>query len=267
VQGQINYKVTFSSQPRIEEKRCVDTNTYHQLFVDETVQTSIEGYPSMPVKYINFLLPPNTKVTTIAVNSSLKQQLYLDYKIMPAQKPIPIGSGNDSVNFIDASKYSLISVYPETLAEVVGNNYFRGAHLITVAVYPCQYYPEEDKLKCYEWVDITLNYTSDTKQVFIPQWTDDFKKTLEYIIVNKQTIEEYSSLENSADTLKSGSTRSGISTNGAEYVIVTSAALAPAFNDFIAWKIRKGIKVKLVTIEDVYANYTGYLISDIYDNA
>ena len=207
--GQVNYKVTFSSQPKIEEKRCADTNTYHQLFVDETVQTGIEGYPSMPVKYVNFLIPPNTKVTTIAINGSLKQTLYLDYKIMPAQEPVPISSNYDSIGFIDASKYSTLSVYPATLAEVVGDNYFRGAHLITVAVYPCQYYPAADKLTLYEWIDITLNYTSNTKQVFIPHWTDDSKKMLEDIIVNKQTIEEYSNLESSTDTLKSSSTRGG----------------------------------------------------------
>lgn len=269
IHGQIEHEITFSSELKIEQKKCVDENHYHQLFMDGMEQTSNTGYPSMPVKYINLLLPPNVKVIGIEIKNSQKQELDLDYKVMPVQQAIPISieNNNDSIIFINASKYNSLFSYPETLAEIVADNYFRGAHLITVAVYPCQYYPQEDKLILYDQIDVILNYnenTGNSKPVFIPQWTDDFKKTIENIVVNKQDIKKWYNQEN---MLGSDSTNRGISTNNAQYIIVTSAALAPAFNEFIAWKTRKGIRVKLVTTEDIYANYTGDLISGIYDNA
>jgi len=277
IYGQVEHKVSFSSELKIEQKKCVDESRYHQLFMDGAEQTGIEGYPSIPVKYIHFLLPPNAKVAGIEIKNSKKRGLDLDYKIIPVQQAIPISieNNNDSIIFINASKYSSLSAYPETLAEIVDDNYFRGVHLITVAVYPCQYYPEKDKLILYDWIDVTLNYsekTEDSKPVFIPQWTDDFKKTIENIIVNKQDIgkwynQESITLTNQRNMLSGVSINRGISTNNAKYIIVTSAALAPAFNEFIAWKTRKGIRVKLVTTEEIYANYTGDLISGIYDNA
>jgi len=51
-------------------------------------------------------------------------------------------------------------------------------------------------------------------------------------------------------------------------VVVTSAALAPAFQDFVAWKKRKGIDIGIVTMEYIRANYTGDEIGSIgiYDD-
>jgi len=52
-----------------------------------------------------------------------------------------------------------------------------------------------------------------------------------------------------------------------EYVIVTSDSLAPAFRRFAAWKKRKGINIGIVPMSYIRANYTGDLISGIYDDA
>jgi hypothetical protein len=50
-------------------------------------------------------------------------------------------------------------------------------------------------------------------------------------------------------------------------VVITTSALSSYFDDFIEWKKQKGIDIELVTVESIYSNYTGDLISGINDNA
>ena len=54
---------------------------------------------------------------------------------------------------------------------------------------------------------------------------------------------------------------------GFEYVIVTSEALAPAFEALVDWKRRKGLDAGIVTMEYIRENYNGDEISGIYDDA
>jgi len=52
-----------------------------------------------------------------------------------------------------------------------------------------------------------------------------------------------------------------------DYVVITNNALAPSFDRFVAWKKRKGINIGVVTMEYIRNNYSGDLISGIYDDA
>ncbi|MBN2164913.1 MAG: hypothetical protein JW717_01415 [Marinilabiliaceae bacterium] len=133
----------------------------------------------------------------------------------------------------------------------------------------------------YESISFTLNYVDNTKklkkQVEIKDDTKH-KKILESIIDNKSDLEKYAvsmsgedlggttiPLESVVTTVKT-SGEGGISVNS-DYVVVTNEILAPAFNEFMAWKRRKGVSIELVTIEDIKANYTGDNISGINDDA
>lgn len=97
---------------------------------------------------------------------------------------------------------------------------------------------------------------------------------MESIIENPGDIEKFStageSSESNSVSVQTASLKSmrknGISID-CDYVIVTSEGLAPAFNEFMAWKRRKGIDIELVTIESIKENYTGDSISGINDDA
>ena len=52
-----------------------------------------------------------------------------------------------------------------------------------------------------------------------------------------------------------------------QFVIVTTNTLKPYFNDFVDWKRKKGFNIGVVTTDDIFINYSGDLISGIYDDA
>jgi len=50
----------------------------------------------------------------------------------------------------------------------------------------------------------------------------------------------------------------GGSTREADFVIITSSTFAPYFQPLADWKNEKGIRTRIVTLDTIYANYTGY---------
>jgi hypothetical protein len=279
-QGQINHQVIFSSNIETTEEILDDGETYVRVKITGTVQMDSVGFPSLPVKYVKLIVPASAVDLTIRINSTKPQKSKLKYKVEPLQEPIPIGF-YDKPDFVkpDKKKYNSNTPYPSQLAEIVETGFFRGNHLVTIAVFPCQYYPKKDELEYYETVDFTLNYkenSSKIKSSLKSSGNVKQKKILESIIENPTDIEKFSSLGESSElnsipfqtitsTLKSVGER-GITVD-CDYVVVTNQSLAPEFNEFMAWKRRKGIRVELVTMEDISANYTGDNISGINDKA
>ena len=282
IYGQINHKVSFSEGYSIKKVERSNGNSYFHIDMHGMITTDTLGYPALPVKFINLLIPANSKATGITVNQTEKQTINLDYRIEPVQYPEQTGDDDQSHGFVDPDKdkYNSEALYPSTQATIVEENFFRGNRIITVAVYPFRYSPAKNELEVATSIDFTLNYSkgesNNENQVAIDE-SSLAGKVLKYIVDNKEDVKTYgvqhkkessTQLKKSKSTqsLKSIQTTNGISVS-ANYVIVTSAALAPYFNDFMNWKRRKGIDVELVTIDSIYAHYTGDLVSGISDNA
>ena len=97
----------------------------------------------------------SNKLNKIKLNTAQKQNYTLKHKI----DPVPTGFYNKP-DFVkpDEKKYNSNLPYPMKIAEVVETGYFRNSHLVTVAVYPCRYFPVIDELDYFETVELTLNY-------------------------------------------------------------------------------------------------------------
>lgn len=281
VQGQINHQVTFSSEIIITEEILDDGKTYNRVKIPETVLMDSVGFPSLPVKYVKLIVPANATDLNVLVNNAKKQKHKLTYKVEPLQHQIPIGF-YDKPDFVkpDERKYNSTASYPSQLVRIVETGYFKGNHLVTLAVFPCQYYPKKDELEYCETIDFTLNYKEKGAKNKTNTNAKDYsqhKKILESLIDNPSDIKRFyntgenlelksATIQSSTSTLKSTVASSVISID-CDYVVVTSQSLAPAFNEFIAWKRRKGIDIELVTIENIKATYTGDVISGIDDDA
>lgn len=280
VQGQINHQVTFSSAIETMEETLDDGVTYIRLKLSGTVQTDSVGFPSLPVKYVKLIVPHDAVDLNVKINSTKPQKQKIKYRVEPLQEPIPIGF-YDAPDFVkpDEKKYNSNAPYPAQLAEIIGTGFFRGNHIVTIAVFPCQYYPKKDELVYYETIDFTLDYNENgtkLKNNLKGNGNGKHRKILESIIVNPSDIDRFSTIGERSElnsvpiqtvtsTLNSAG-EGGITVN-CDYVIVTSQSLAPEFNEFMAWKRRKGIDIELVTMEDISSNYTGDTISGINDEA
>ncbi len=100
----------------------------------------VPGYPELPVFYLHYIIPPNKIAEGVLINSQYPIEIFGSYNIYPSQPSFPISMRPEWVD-PDSTIYSQDSLFPGKAVEVVSNEVFDGARIVTIAVYPFQYYP------------------------------------------------------------------------------------------------------------------------------
>lgn len=261
--GQINYSVSFENNYTINNNIILEDSNYYSRITMPGFQSGDSiGYPALPVKYIHFVIPQDNNATSVIINEIKTDEVAIENIIEPLQQPIPMSlnyTPEEDFTPPDSERYSSSIPYPYEIVRIVHQDYFRGHHVVTVAVFPFRYYPSENRLEFITSLDITINYSPNNNDPIIQPKDDMTIQLLSSMVENKDDIKDFY-MENNK-----GFTKTNIVVD-CEYLVITSQSLAPAFVRFMAWKKRKGIDIKLVTVEDIYANYTGDNISSINDN-
>jgi len=114
-----------------DEIKIIDSN-----FTDEI------GNPQLPVKTVSYVLPYNSTVTEITINSVAIQKLSETYYILPAQHTIFL-DWSEPPPFVEPNPeiYNSNAPYPNKAVEIINDGYTHGYHVVTVAIYPVVYHP------------------------------------------------------------------------------------------------------------------------------
>lgn len=233
------------------------------------------GKPTLPVKYIKLLIPAQKDVASIKFIEVKEEILPGDYLIYPAQKAIPLSDGYPMPEFIppDPVIYESEAPFPKERVKVIDDGYFDGSnHIITLAIYPLQYSPRSGKLSFAQTINFELIFKENTRQILkVRARSSDsqniYNAILKGLVVNSQDIPLYQYIPPDKKVLKkSKGIKSGV-LPAYKYVIITNEALKPVFGPFVSWKVRKGLDVGIITIEEICSNYSGDLISGIFDDA
>jgi hypothetical protein len=274
----VRHEVSFKSKVEVNTSKATDGNTYSIVKLADCSLIMEEGAPQLPVKYINLIIPANEEAANVTYTLKGGTELKLDYPVLPAQKPIPTAIGFEGNKFVAPNKaiYMQDKPYPEKTARIIRTNYFRGNKIVVVEVSPVVYNPVKNQLTVYESVEVNLQLNPSKKvlETAPVRHKKQFDDGLRAMVANPEDVDQFSvikekevkEIRGGEPSLKSAKTTQGISVYY-DYVVVTSSSLASYFNDFIEWKNQKGVYTGLVTIEDIYQNYTGDQISGINDNA
>lgn len=272
----INFDINSLS---LTSEMAADNNEYLHVTLSKLYPTGEVGAPELPVKYLKLLLPPNTRVKDITISNITKTSKNIEYKIFPGQFPEPTGINWGEQKFISPDKniYGSTNPFPAKVVQVIDHSYFDGNnHIVTIAIYPVQYFPLENKLEISTDISYNLVLENNTGNLSVkpksrtPEHQKTYDKILKAIIDNQEDIPVYQIKPLSFR--KEPVMQNLLSTQDAipfyEYVIITTDALKNSFKRFVDWKLRKGINIGVVTIEDVIANYPeGDDVSNIMDDA
>ncbi|MBO7541061.1 MAG: hypothetical protein J6T33_05315 [Bacteroidales bacterium] len=269
IQAQISHTVSFTQAPVLGTEVMADGNTYTTINLKDAITDGEIGKPALPFKTVQLLVPSNAKNFSIAVNSYTTTTYNLSYRVTPAQEPIPT-SFDTNPPFVapDSATYNSTTYFPSQIASIYGKGIFRGNHILSLTINPVRYYPSQNRVEFYNNISLTLSYTLDgqpTNTNIVVRDKVKCRKMLSSIVANISDINSFSTVNNTATVgvAKSAS----LLPSDCKYVVVTTRRLAPAFDDFVFWKTRKGVKTAVVTIEDIKANYYGDSVSHIYDDA
>jgi len=253
-----NYSINFFTN----DFQIVTESGYDVVKFAGLGNTEIVGAPQLPIKFINFIIPPGMVVNKINLSKNT-QEISGQYKIIPVQQPVPSMIGYVPGPFVnpDSLYYGSNELYPLDAVKVVSYGYFDGnAKIVTVAVYPLQYKPIDQKLILNNSLSFSFTFSSSQDSPIIVQQRsfhiqDIYDGCLSQLVVNPEDIPNYYQQPNLVERTP------------AEYQIIAPSQYLQYFDDFVNWKKSKGFSVHINSIESIITDPSnpGDIVSGLSD--
>jgi hypothetical protein len=242
--GEINYTMEFSPQ----ELSFSVLGDYDIVRLKGCVQMEETGLPSLPARYVSFIIPADAKVVGVKIESSMFTPIPGVYNIFPAQKPIPFSTRKKFL-FSEPKKeiYSSYYPYPEKTVEYIRTGNLCGYRLAVIRVYPVRYIPAEKEIKLLTAISFTVTYENGlnpTGPVSSLQ-KSIFSERVKKMVVNPEEVKMWgpaSSRQLDVEPV---------------YYIITDPSFVSGFEPLRDWKTKKGVPAEIVTTDWIYSNYSG----------
>ena len=200
--------------------------------------------PAIPYVIVNILLPDMQTMKDYSFNvvhGEIEDGIVLSSN--PNIVPTNLKDQSDNNNSLSYPKidYPFSVDYANT--EIIDNY-----RIVSFKVFPLSYDSNQSKIT---WASkITLNITT------FPIESNDIIKNYQHRGNRNELLQDM--LLNPEEISASISSLSmKRNSNFIDYIIITSSELKPAFQLLSEWKNTKGLRTKIITIDEIYANYTG----------
>ncbi|MBU0764782.1 MAG: T9SS type A sorting domain-containing protein [Bacteroidetes bacterium] len=227
-----------------------DRNGYSRIEYNDCYHFGNEGYPLLPYRAANVLLPLNREVESIRI---ISEEYYADeanIRIRPAGKPVPLSKKPDKDYFPlpNAEVYNSSLPYPGKITGNTNTHFLSGHPVGSFSICPVIYIPAENTVTFLKSITLEITTKNTAKAVEAARF---FRKSavteqrLKKIVDNPESLETYSfpkSLQSYGEY---------------DILLITDNALLPAFGDYIAFKESCGFAVKAITVDDIYLDYSG----------
>jgi hypothetical protein len=219
------------------------------------------GKPDLPLKLVHLLIPNDSEVESLIIIGKSYKIMDGEYLVSPAQ-PDEKTDGTMGGIWVppDLEIYNSDSLYPGKFAEIVESGSLAGNRIVTLALYPLQYRPKSKELFLCTDLDLELKLRNSTEvslSSIIKRRSYKASKiyagVLTEMVDNKSDLSRYS-LQSPYYSLPKAPE------GGSEeypYLIITSSELKSAFLPLLEWKIKKGIKAEIVSVDSILSTCTG----------
>lgn len=261
LEAEVHHSVGFSRHDmNFSERTAEDSVSYTRVSLDELQVTDEIGAPELPVYYFKLIIPSHQDVKEIVINEATEEEIAGSYLIFPAQPPRPTCIDCKPTEFVrpDQRFYGSDEPYPAKKVKLIRHGYFDGSnHIVTLAAYPLQYYPESGRLKFISSIDFSLELKPSSKTPLRVHRRSQrsqsvYDAALIDLVENDHDIAAYRVLPERivADHMRSEEKNPII-----DYIIITTGALKSYFRPIENWRETTGLTAIRVSIDDVVAAY------------
>jgi hypothetical protein len=208
--------------------------------VKDTFTLEIPGAPVVPYYAASVLIPQDSVVKEVKVKTSapiIQEGIFIPWANPPctfSDKPEIVGPNQEI--------YGNDNVYPHSLHEVTGVNYFRGCPILNVNLFMVQYLPQSERVKFYETMTLEIKFEKTKKHDLYRGLPGD-KNDVAKMVSNPEMAETYSD----------GPSPSQIE----EYIIITDDTMQSTFQQLANWKAGFVNGTGVYTVSWITSNYTG----------
>lgn len=257
----LNYKVPEAEIVALTEK--YDNTELKRITLGNAPLAGNEGEPVLPVIPAQFIVPAGKSIASINIQRNRKKVLPGRHFIEFGKAPIPLArNAKARKSFPDASIYSNDAAFPSQNGVLVSVQYKKGIKIAFVNINPVQYYPKSGKVEVFSDLELQVDLM-DEKTDEQNQRLPVNKNGLDPLKLGIENPEALSTYENSS-RIQLQNKKSGICSPDQQYsyVLITSQSIRDAntdvtVRDLIEHRISQGYTANIVTIEEIYSNYSG----------
>ncbi|MBN1800752.1 MAG: PKD domain-containing protein [Candidatus Lokiarchaeota archaeon] len=214
------------------------------------------GKPQLPYKTLQVLVPFGYELKDIEFDLRQSNIEFLQHKLEASSQKMILGSDETPEYKFDSYIYGSNNLFPGNYYSVEGVYGLRGYQILVLNLFPVQYIPSENKLLIVKDMRVKINLEKDVNLVVEDSLLRGFNKDEEMVLLMVQNPEDITSYRNIL------SSTLDLPPASYDYVIITNDALknsggAYTFQDLADYKNSIGISTTIVTVEDIYANYSG----------
>lgn len=206
------------------------------------------GSPLLPYWSVTVVVPQGMRVAEATVTPGRSVMLSGTYRIAPASAPTPASVREPNYVAPDPAVYASGAAWPGRYGSCGLVGVKSGFRLVTVDLYPLQYYPSSGRLELATEMEVTLRYEPDPAAVpeaLTPKQLALFGGAVRELVTNPTDVARYAPPARELDF------------GEYDYVIVTSSGLESYFQPLVTWRQRQGFATVVRTTSWIYSNYSG----------
>jgi len=224
---------------------------FSRLIFPATMQAGRRGEPSYPFRGVRALLPPGESIARVNIKKSDWRIIGGAHRLYPAQAPVP-GTEIDSAE----KRFSYNAVAYETDAWIhppngeLRTHYLRGHAIATGALSPVGFRPASREVGYYGTIEVAIETaaSADAAEALTLLRTDsETAERVSLLVDNPASLAEYEDLAGHAQSPPTDF----------EYLIITSDEFDPHFQPLADFYTRRGMRAKIITVEQIAMEYTG----------
>jgi hypothetical protein len=220
---------------------------------------SPESEPELPVQLLTYVLPPNFEATGVQILASESQVFQTDCYLYPTQPDTVIGCRPRTVG-PDSSIYGQTTAYPASPMEIVHQGTLDGASLVSVAIRPMFYFPQQRELHLYTSLtfDFVLAPRDPPERALVRGQVGQraYEQMLSGVVQNHQDLAMYYIRPSLVpETEPTGEFVPFPKPE--QYTIITSDELVPSFLPLVEWLTDKGVPATVVSVSHTLHHFPG----------
>jgi len=207
----------------------------------------MEGEPLLPRLGCELILPQGTQAIAVNIVSIRYSEDKENIQIVPASRPFPISepAPPDYKPVPNKDIYNSDGPWPRNIVSGLSTQFMAGYSIAVFNICPVRYFPARNTFIYIKSIDIEIETAPLEHSIVVPAVPSPVTvKRLKKIADNPETINDYIFNENNKNA-------------EADVLIITKSSFFDAFTPYIQYKNSKGYLVEIISVEDIYSDYTG----------
>ena len=222
----------------------IEHDGYQQIGFQGCLPYGTVGEPTLPWQSVSLMLPQGQEAVSVNVELFDFVEMEGAFNLYPVQQPRPISCKKEIPFAKNEALYLSETAYPTRSFGKVSTQYLNGVAFAFSGFTPVQYTPATGKVRYAQTVKVSIETATSR---------DDHSRKLWLTPENEASIMRLAQNENVLSTYN----KRGRELGGYDMLVITSEEWIPRFGEYLNLYNDKGIRTRIVDLEDIYASMEG----------